>query len=142
MVTSVGCKVSNLQSVGRPLKAVHNQLPSRYRSHKAIYSNFSPKTGCHGNVPQHLCVYGLPFNTIPWAHPSRQPKRHLDRFSRFCIDDRRVFLYFTMERPFPRSKLSLPMGESGPHLIHGSLVPPESSTQTASRSVQSFCRAH
>jgi len=21
---------------------------------------------------------------IPWAHPSRQPKQHLDRFSQFC----------------------------------------------------------
>jgi len=26
---------------------------------------------------------------LPWAHPSPQPKRHLDRFSRFCTDDRR-----------------------------------------------------
>jgi len=29
--------------------SLHNQLPSRYRSHKASYSNFSPKIGCHGN---------------------------------------------------------------------------------------------
>jgi len=29
----------------------HNQLPSRYRSHKASYSDFSPKIGCHGNDP-------------------------------------------------------------------------------------------
>jgi len=21
---------------------------------------------------------------VPWAHPSPQPTRHLDRFSRFC----------------------------------------------------------
>jgi len=21
---------------------------------------------------------------VPWAHPNPQPKRHLDRFSRFC----------------------------------------------------------
>jgi len=27
------------------------------------------------------------------AHPSPQPKRHLDRFSRFCTDDRRMSLY-------------------------------------------------
>ena len=33
---------------------LHNQLPSGYHSHKASYSNFSPKIGCHGNVPQHL----------------------------------------------------------------------------------------
>jgi len=42
---------------------------------------------------------------------------------------------------FP-SKLRLRMGRSGPHLIHSSLGPPESSTQTASRSVQPFFRAH
>jgi len=36
------------------------------------------------------------------------------------------------------SKLPLPTGDLDPHLIHGSLGPPESSTQMASRSVQSF----
>jgi len=49
-------------------------------------------------------------------------------------------LYFTMGRSCP-SKLSLPMGDladSGPHLIHGSLGPPESSTQTVSRSLNPF----
>jgi len=39
--------------------------------------------------------------------------------------------------PFP-SKLPLPTGDLDLHLIHGSLGPPESSTQTASRSVQPF----
>jgi len=59
-------------------------------------------------------------------------------FRHFCTDDCRVSLYFTLGRPFPPSKLPFPMGGSGPHLIHGSLGPPISSTQTASRSVQSF----
>ena len=35
------------------------------------------------------------------AHPSPQPKRHLDRLSRFRTGDRRVSLYFTIGRPFP-----------------------------------------
>jgi len=52
--------------------------------------------------------------------------------SRFCTDDRRVSLYFTVGRPLG----------SGPHLIHGSHVPPESSTQTASQLVNDFCRVH
>ena len=43
-----------LHFVGRPLKPLHNQLPSRYRLHKASYSNFSPKIGCHGNDPYTL----------------------------------------------------------------------------------------
>jgi len=47
---------------------------------------------------------------LAWAHPSLQPKRQLDSFSRFCTDDHRVSLYFTMGRPFPLSKLPLPMG--------------------------------
>ena len=38
---------------------------------------------------------------MPWANASPQPTRHLDRFSRVCTDDRRVFLYFTMVRRFP-----------------------------------------
>jgi len=50
---------------------------------------------------------------IPWAHPSPQPKRHLDRFSGFCRDDRRVILYFIMGRPSP-PKLPIPMGGCGP----------------------------
>jgi len=33
----------------------------------------------------------------PWAHPRPQPKRQLDRFSRFCIDDSRMSLYYTLK---------------------------------------------
>jgi len=56
-----------------------------------------------------LSTSGPPSNTCT------QPKRHLNRFSRFWTDDCRLSLYFT---------------------IYGSLDPPESSTQTASRPVQ------
>ena len=127
---------------------------------------------------------------LPCAHPSPNPKRHLDRSSRFCTAHGRASLYFTMGRSFP-SKLPLPVGDLDPHLTRffepirannrndisiGSvpfaqlnaecpctlqygpnmgpfpqncpsygdlpntwfLGPPESSTQTASRSVQPF----
>jgi len=61
-----------------------------------------------------------------------------------------VFAQLTAERPYrPTSQwAALPfriahyMGRSGLHLIHGSFGPPESSTQTVSRSVQPFCRDH
>jgi len=45
----------------------------------------------------------------------------------------------TLQRtaPFPL-KIAPSHGRCGPHLIHGSLGPPESSTQTASRSVQLY----
>jgi len=51
---------------------------------------------------------------IPWAHRSPQPKWHLDRFGRFCTDDRRVSLYFTMGRPFPLKITPLSMGDLDP----------------------------
>jgi len=51
---------------------------------------------------------GPPSNTISWAHPRPQSKQHLDQFSRFCTDDPRVFLYFTMVRPFPPSPQNCP----------------------------------
>jgi len=61
----------------------------------------------------------------------------------FCTADRKMSLYFTVgwAALFP-SKLPLPVGGPGPHLIHDSLGPPESSTQMASRSVQPLCKAH
>jgi len=68
---------------------------------------------------------------IPWAHPRPQPKRYLDRFSRFayCTNDRRVpILHKRDAPPFPL-KLPLPMRGCRPHLIHGSLGPPESPSQ-------------
>ena len=46
---------------------------------------------------------------ILWAHPSAQPKGHLDRFSRFCTDDRRVSLYFIMGHPFPPKNCPFPL---------------------------------
>ena len=60
---------------------------------------------------------------IRTAHPNPQPKLHLDRFSRFCTDDRRVFLYFIIGHPFPPYKFPLPMGDLDPHLIHGFFWP-------------------
>jgi len=74
---------------------------------------------------------------IPWAHPSPQPKGHLDRFSRFFTDIRRVSLYFKMGRPSPL-KIVPSHVDVDPCLIHSSLDPPEFSTQSASRSLQTF----
>jgi len=74
---------------------------------------------------------------IPTAHLRPQPKWHPYRFSRLCTDDRRVSLYFTMGHPFP-TICPFPWGDLEPHLIHGSLGPPQYSTQMAARSVQPF----
>ena len=51
---------------------------------------------------------------IHTAHPSPQPKRHLDRISRIRTGDRRVSLYFTMRRPFPPQNCPFPWGSRPP----------------------------
>jgi len=47
-------------------------------------------------------------------------------------------VFASMGCPFFPKSLPLPMGDLNPHLIHGPLGPPKSSTQTASRLVQPF----
>ena len=57
----------------------------------------------------------------------------------FYTDDVPQICPYTLQGDTPLPlKLPLPMTGSGPHLIHGSMGLPESSTQTASRSVQPF----
>ena len=74
------------------------------------------------------------------------PKRNLDRFSRFfraySLNQTCKILCFTMLKSgTDNPKMPLSVGDYRPHLTHGSLGPPESRTQTASRSVQaSFAR--
>ena len=46
---------------------------------------------------------------VSWSQQSPQPKRHLDRFSRFCTDNRSVPILYN-GTPFSPKKLSLPMG--------------------------------
>jgi len=66
------------------------------------------------------------------------PSIYTDRFSRFYTAQG-TSLYFTMDRAFPQ-KFSFPIDYLDPQLIglHGSLGPPESTTQTAYRLVQPF----
>jgi len=74
---------------------------------------------------------------VPWAHPSPQPKRHLNQFGHFCTAHGRRSLYFTVGAHFPE-KLPLTMGRSGRHIIHHYLGPFIPTTQMASVSVQLF----
>ena len=76
---------------------------------------------------------------IPWGVPSPQPKRHIDRFSRFCRETTAVCLCtLQWDAPSPPQTSPFPWGDLDPHVIYGSLGPPESSTQMAVRSVQPF----
>jgi len=47
------------------------------------------------------CGIWTPCNTMPWARASPQPKRHLERFSCVCTDDRGMSPYFTVVCLFP-----------------------------------------
>jgi len=74
---------------------------------------------------------------LPLAHLSPQSKRQIDRFSRSCTaahGRKSLYLQWALLSP----KIASSHAGSRPHLIRGSMGPPESSTQTASRSVQLF----
>jgi len=63
---------------------------------------------------------------LPWTHPTQHPKVHLDQFSRFCAGRFDILL---MGHHFCR-KLTPSHGDlDPPHLKHGSLGPPKSTTQ-------------
>jgi len=53
-----------------------------------------------GNVSSHEGTLAQPgeydWTCVSSVHPSPQPERQIDRFSRFCTDDRRVSVYFTI----------------------------------------------
>jgi len=133
MATSLRCRVLAISAFCRSTTqtpSITNCLVAIVHT-KPVNSNFSPQIGCHGNVPQHR--WSPISDMIPTAHPSPQPKQHLDRFSCFCTGVPQSVPILYNGTPLLPSH-----GGSGPHLIRGSLRPRKSSTQTASRSVQLF----
>jgi len=74
---------------------------------------------------------------IPWAHPSPQPKPHLDQFPVFAQLTAECPYTSQWDAPFPL-KIAASHGDLDPHLTHDSLGPPEATTQMASQSVQPF----
>jgi len=80
---------------------------------------------------------------VLWARLSVLPKWHIDWCSRICTPHGSVPILYNGP-PLFVLKISLPWG-SAPHLIHGSLGPPDSAPQMASRILDRFihfCRAH
>ena len=67
------------------------------------------------------------------AHSSPQPKRQMDRFSRFCTAYVRKCLYFTMGSPIHQN-CPFPWGIWTSHVTHDAFGPCESTTQMAPRS--------
>ena len=74
---------------------------------------------------------------VSWTHSTRHHKLHLDRC--FCTAHGRQSPCFTMGSHFPL-KLAHRVGHLDPHLMLGSLGELQSTSRTASRSVQPFCR--
>jgi len=96
---------------------------------------------CNGRPFPQNC----PFPREIWtAHDSLGPSQPTNQTASLSVQP---FLHrWPQSVPIPHNGTPLPLpfkiapshGGSGPHLIHGSLGPPESSTQMASRSVQPF----
>jgi len=87
----------------------------------------------HGRMSLYFtmdCPFPSKLPLLPLAHPNQHPKRHVDGFSRFCTAHVRGSLQWP---PLSISKLSPRVGN-----LEWTLGPPESTTQTASRSVQRF----
>jgi len=74
----------------------------------------------------------------PSAHSSPQPKRQMDRFSRFCTAYDKKCVYFTMSTPVHQN-CPFPWGIWTSHVTHNAFGPCESTIQMAPRSVQSSC---
>ena len=103
---------------------------------KCLY--FTMGTLIHQNCPFPCGDLDLLSNTyIPWTYARPKPIRHIDRFSRFCTDDCRVSIYFTMVRPF-----LLPIGHLDP--CNTWFLGPHPSPQRKRQldRFSRFCRAH
>jgi len=70
------------------------------------------------------------------------PCRHCALLSRFAFIYSRKYPDKSWVGPFRPQNCSFTRGDLGPHLIHDSLLPLESTSRTESRSVQPFCRTH
>jgi len=69
-------------------------------------------------------------------YPSPQPKRQVDRFSRFCATHVTAESQYTLQWAILSQKIAPSHGWSGPNLIHDVLGQSEPTIQTASRSVR------
>jgi len=96
-------------------------------------------TSAHGRFSgiRQVAPVCTPPNTFPWAYTSQQPKQHLDQLSHFCTAHGRVSSGLPRHIISPKN-CPFAWGDLDPHLIHGSLGPPESKSKTASWLVQPF----
>jgi len=90
------------------------QMPNGISIGSAVFEQLTADSRCTLQRPFPL---KLPFPTgdlttihVPWAHPGPQPKRHLDRFSRFC---RAHYCDRLPDRPTDHATRSVTIGRIG-----------------------------
>ena len=132
----------------RPMFVVAKQLPISATGENLLHSSRQSVTIVYkgaATFPPYNYSFpwgtGTPSNRIPWAHLSPQPKRHLDRFTRFRTDDHRMFQYFTIGHPSP-IKIAPSRVGCGPRCNTCSLGPPKSIPKRHLDWVSRFCTAH
>ena len=107
-------------------------------AHRAKYTKLRPKIGCQLAMATSISTAGPPSNTwLLRSIPAHNPNSILLGSAVSAQITAECAYAVQWDAPFPL-KFAPSHGGSGPYLIHGSLGPPESSTQTASRSVQPF----
>ena len=137
MATALRNSKSTMSSPWKPIPRIKYRANSYHRTE--VIAHWKPKKWLPWQRPS-THQSGLPSNTW-FLGPIRahSPNGISIGSAAFYTDDRKVSLYILYNgTPLSPSKLPLPMGDLDPHLMHGSPGPPESSTQTASRSVQPF----
>ena len=124
----------------RSLRSVYSFLRSSpfYPTPKSmLYNAFFQSTRLPRKVPVPVCASAPSSNNSSLDPPDSAPQTASRSVQPF-------FAQLTTESPYtlqwagtpPPLKLPLCMGDLNPHLIQGSFGPPESTSRTASRSVQ------
>jgi len=103
-------------------------LPNRYTLQCFSVRQAPHKCRSHGGICTPSNTW---FTELSWLNL----KLHLNRFSHFCTSHGRVSLYFTKGSLICPQNCSFAWGDLDLHIVHdGSLVPPEPTSQRASRS--------
>jgi len=147
MEITLRCSISAMFSLDSLTSKTHpriKQCVAKYHTtkviaHKASYSKLCLKIGCHGNVLQHCWT---PYNTRFLLGPIQHHNPNGISISLAVFAQMTAECPYTLQWvPLSPSKLPLPMGGSGPPYNTWFLGPPETVTQTASRSVQPFLKS-
>jgi len=112
---------------------------SSERPHRCCYPH-SKLVYLHFILHVFLCVYCI-IHLVYVASDNVIINENATTYYYYILTARLIFntkIILTMSREMSHQNYPFPSGESGRHLIHGSLDPPESTLQTTFRSVQPF----